>query len=352
MAARPTTRTKRRTRTPDDQSLHVLRSGWPSGVALLDEQSLVELEALSDDPSAGALAVLVCEFADVAIDAGELVAKGMLGSAGRDDFHSCSPAGERWTVGEVEDLAFVLRRYPAQRHVVLLTDADRLDRRALDRFLVMLEEPPSPLLVLMCVPRLDVLPGTIRGRASVVLELGVLPAPARVHALTEQDVLETIAIEAVALAGIRPSLAGPLAADAPLRNLAKKCFEPGLADRAPVLDGYHRLAAMTTLAGVLAEVRAAPGSAVELRERSLEDLSPAGRAMLREVLVVWGDHRRRALLAMLPTLDAQEVEYLERCLCALEVFQERLRVPVSAGLCMAALVTLSPARHDDRAQLT
>jgi hypothetical protein len=169
-----------------------------------------------------------------------------------------------------------------------------------------------------------------------------------VLALVEQDVLETVAIEAVALAGIRPSLAGPLAADAPLRNLAKACFEPGLTDSAPVLDGYHRLAAMTTLAGVLAEVRAAPGSAVELRERSLEDLSPAGRAMLREVLVVWGDHRRRSLLAMLPTVAAQEVEYLERRLLALEVFQERLRVPVSAGLCMAALVALSPVLSTDK----
>lgn len=99
---------------------------------------------------------------------------------------------------------------------------------------------------------------------------------------------------------------------------------------------------MTTLAGVLAEVRAAPGSAVALRERNVEDLSPAGHAMLREALVIRGDHRRRALLAMLPTVDAQEVQYFERYLRALEVFQERLCVPVSAGRCTAALVTLSP----------
>jgi glutamyl-tRNA reductase len=80
---------------------------------------------------------------------------------------------------------------------------------------------------------------------------------------------------------------------------------------------------------------------VELRERDLEDLSPGARAMLREVLVVWADHRRRALLANLVTVTADRMEALERCLQEIETFHRRLRVPVSPALCMAALIAAS-----------
>lgn len=338
MTPRASGRSRRRSRTPDDAALHVLRAGWPSGVALLDESSVVVLEALADEPPAGGLVVLVCEFADVAADAGELVAAGILGRDLREDFLDLAPAGERWTVAEVEDLALRLHRYPRNRHVVLLRDADRLDRRALDRFLILLEEPPSPLLVLLCVPRQDVLPATIRGRAAVTVELGVLPAPSRIAALVDQNVAPSAAQEAVTLAGIRPSLAGPFAADTELRALARACFESGLEDRSPLLDGYRRLNAMATLAGVLAEIRATPDAPVELRERSLDELTPAGRGMLREVLLVWSDHRRRALLAALVTVSARDVVELERCLEELETFHRRLRVPVTPPLSMAALV--------------
>lgn len=320
----------------------MLRSGWPSGVALVDESSLSLLESLADDPPTGSLVVLACEFADVAADAGDLVARGLLGSAAAEDLHVAVPEGDRWTVGEVEELARRASRYPRLRHVLLVDSAETMERRALDRLLLLLEEPPSPLLVILVVPRFDVLPSTIRGRAAVELRIGVLSAAARVRALESRGVGPQVAREAVALAGVRPSLAGPFAADANLRELARRALAPEL-DRDVVAGSERRVQALASLAAVLAAVRRDPSGALELRERRYEDLDAAAKPVFRELVAVWADHRRRWLGGMLGNMPAHHMPDLERCLAEVGVLQDRLRVPVNPSLAFSACAAASPS---------
>jgi len=320
----------------------VLRAGWPSGVTLLDERSLALLEGLGEDPPAGALAVLVCEFADVTRDAGELVGRGLLGPAADRDFAALAPASGRWTVPEVAQITARFHHHPEVRHVVFLGQAETLDRRSMDRLLLLTEEPPSPLLLLLGVPRVEQLPATIRGRATTVLELDVLPAPARVRALVERGVAETTARDAVELAGVRPSLAGPLAADSTLRELAREALDPRLDHRAPLEGAERRVLALAALAAALSRVRADPTRAVEVRPRRYEELDPEEKLLFRELVEVWAQHRRRTLVALLGELPAVAVTDLEACLREIERLQERLLVPVTPATAFAALALSSP----------
>lgn len=342
-AARTAKRMPRRAPgSPPAKEVPVLQAGWPSGVALVDETSLSVLEALAEDPPSGSLVVLACEFADVSRDAGDMVARTMLGSSAEEDLHLAFPEGERWTVGEVEEIARRLTRYPRTRHVVLVDAAESLERRALDRLLLLLEEPPSPLLVLMVVPRFDVLPATIRGRAAAQVRIGVLSAAERVRALVSRGVGPQVAREAVELAGPRPSLAGPFASDAHLRDLARRGLSPEVGLDA-VASSDRRVLELSTLAYALAAVRRSPGSPVELRERRYEDLDPASRVLFRELVHVWADHRRRGLCALLPLLPSHAMPLLERSLEEVSLLEERLRVPVGPALAFAACVASSPA---------
>lgn len=319
----------------------MLRSGWPSGVALVDEGSLSVLEALSEDPPEGSLVVLACEFADVAFDAGVMVAGGLLGSAAVEDFHACSPEGERWTVAEVESLAGRVLRYPRLRHVLLVDRAETMERRALDRLLLLLEEPPSPLLVLLVVPRADALPATIRGRAVREVAVGVLPVDDRVRALVARGVGVQVAREAVDLAGVRPSLAGPFAADAELRALARRALDP-VVDARPVTGSEERLAALSSVAMVLAAVRRDPSSQVVVEACGYEDLDAPGKASFRELVAVWAAHRRRYLVGLLAGLPASQAAGLEASLAAIDVLEARLRVPVGPSAAFAAFAASSP----------
>jgi hypothetical protein len=310
-------------------------------VALVDEESLSVLESLADDPPTGSLVVLACEFADVAGDAGDLVARGLLGTDAVEDFRSATPEGERWTVGEIEALASLVSRYPRRRHVLLVDRAETMERRALDRLLLLLEEPPSPLLVLLVVPRADALPATIRGRASLEIGIGVLSANDRVRALESRGVGAQVAREAVELAGVRPSFAGPFAADATLREFARRALDP-VFDPRPVTGTEERLVALSSVASVLAAVRRDPTAAVAIEACGYEDLDQAGKAVFRELVAVWASRRRAWLMAMLPTLVARESPLLERCLVEIDVLAERLRVPVNPSLAFAACAASSP----------
>lgn len=342
-AARTAKRAPRRAPgSPPAKEVPVLQAGWPSGVALVDETSLSVLESIAEDPPSGSLVVLACEFADVSRDAGDMLARTMLGSSAEEDLHLAFPEGERWTVGEVEEIARRLTRYPRSRHVVLVDAAESLERRALDRLLLLLEEPPSPLLVLMVVPRFDVLPATIRGRAAAEVRIGVLSAAERVRALVSRGVGPQVAREAVDLAGPRPSLAGPFASDANLRDLARRGLSPEVGLDA-VASSDRRVLELSTLAFALAAVRRSPGSPVELRERRYEDLDPASRVLFRELVHVWADHRRRGLCALLPSLPPHAMPLLERSLEEVLLLQERLRVPVGPSLAFAACAASSPA---------
>lgn len=319
----------------------MLRAGWPSGVALVDEESLSVLEALSEDPPEGSLVVLACEFADVALDAGDLVARGLLGSDVSEDFHPAAPEGERWTVGEVEALASRTLRYPRRRHVLLVDRAETMERRALDRLLVLLEEPPTPLLAVLVVPRADMLPSTIRGRAAVEVGIGVLSVAERVRALETRGVGAAAAREAVELAGVRPSLAGPFAADATMRELARRALDPAIDPRA-VSGTEERLVALATVASVLVAVRRDPLAAVTITTCGYEDLDPAGKAMFRELVVVWAEHRRRWITGLLVGLSPRVLPVVERSFRDIDTLLERLRVPVSPSLAFAACACASP----------
>lgn len=343
-AARTASR-RRAPGSPPVEEVPVLRSGWPSGVALIDEASLSALETLAEDPPEGSLVVLACEFADVALDAGDLVARGLLGADALEDFHPATPEGERWTVGEVEALASRVLRYPRRRHVLLVDRAETMERRALDRLLLLLEEPPTPLLAILVVPRADVLPSTIRGRAAEEVAIGVLSVAERVKALESRGVGAAVAREAVDLAGVRPSLAGPFAADSVLRELARRALDPVLDVRA-VTGTEERLVALSSVASVLAAVRRDPTTSAPIDSCGYEDLDPAGKAMFRELVAVWAEHRRRWLAGLLVGLPAHAAPVLERCFRDVDVLLERLRVPVGPSLAFAACAAASPRIED------
>lgn len=331
---------RKKSTAPLTVDLPVIRSGWPSGVALLSEDSLGVLEGLADDPPAGSLVVLVSAFTDVATDAVELLARGVLGPALNEDFRVVSPAGERWTVADMDSLLASLARHPRHRHVVALADADRMEKRVFDRLLLLLEDPPTALLMVLCVPRLETLPGTVRGRASETVLLEVLSESQRVRALVAKGVPELSAVEAVRLAGERPSLAGLLSLESPLRVLAREAFEPSIPSVDRLASAARRLTALSTLAAALLEVRKDPTGAVSVPVSRFEDLSPEGKVLARELLGVFVSHRRRYLLNLLSTVSASSMPDLEAALAALDVFLERLRIPVTPLL---ALVELSGA---------
>lgn len=344
MTSRSREPVRRRSKPLAEPALQVLRAGWPSGVALLDEASLVELEMAADDPPAGSLLVLACEYADIATDAGGLIAAEMLGVNSASDFLPMTPISTRWGVADVAALADRVAVYPKSRHVVLLPSADEFERRALDRLLLVLEEPPSPLLVLLCVSRASLLPETIIGRAAKIVELRVLSSAAREAALVEHGVAPAVAAESVALAGVRPSLAGPFAADVRLRELARVALSAADQHSRPVHAAYLRLAALSTLAGLLAAVRRDPLSGVEFRAWDLDEIDQVGRRVLLDLLQVWAAHRRDALVKLLVSGDASVVDRVQEELLALESFHERVATPVPLGLCLSAFTASAALR--------
>ena len=335
---------RKKTPAPRTVDIPVIRSGWPSGVALLSEDSLAALEGLADDPPAGSLVVLVSPFADVAGDSVELVARGILGPAVHEDYRLVTPDGERWTVADMEALVLSVSRHPRCRHVVALSDADRMEKRIFDRLLLLLEDPPTPLLMVLCVPRVETLPGTVRGRASEVMLLEVLSEPQRVRALVSKGVPESAALDAVRLAGERPSLAGLLALESPLRPLAREAFDPALPTGDRLGVAARRLGAISTLATALLEVRRDPAAAVSVPVSRFEDLAPEGKALARDLLTVFVAHRRRYLLEMLPGVSASEMSTLETALRALDLLLVRLRIPVSPLLALTELAASAEPR--------
>lgn len=321
----------------------LLKSGWPTGVGLIAEASLSIIEQLAEDPPQGALAVFVCEFADIALDACDIVAQGILGVTYASDLWRCSPSGERWTVADVEELAFRVQRYPRLRHVLVLPDADRLDRRCADRLLVLLEEPLTPLLMLMCVPRRELLPATIRGRAALEVNLEVLSVPERVKSLMLKGVSAAVAAESVALAGVRPSLAGLFAADSGLRALAKDAFNPHLRSKSPLFETQRRLSFLATFASALRTVRADVTATRSLELLRYEDLDAESKLLTRELLLVWVEHRRALLVSLVETCSQDALVDIGVCLESLEVFVSMLRTPIAPSLALSALVAASPS---------
>lgn len=335
-ASRPP-RPRRRATAPLTVDLPVIRSGWPTGISLLSEGCLASIEALADDPPAGTLVVLVSPFSDVAADSVDLLARGILGSAFTEDYLRPEPSGDSWTVGDLEGVLSVVQRVPRSRHVVVLRNVDRMDKRVFDRLLLLLEDPPTPLLLLLTVSRAELLPGTIRGRATVTLPLEVLSATQRVQALVAKGVSPADASEAVDLAGERPSLAGLLALEPSLRALGASVLDPVFPVADTVRAASVRLEEVSTLAAVLLAVRKNPGEAVSVKVSSYEDLSPEGKGLARELLALMVGRRRRFLLGLLTDLPATRMPVWEESLAALELFSRRIGIPVTPLLALARL---------------
>jgi hypothetical protein len=191
------------------------------------------------------------------------------------------------------------------------------------------------------VPRADVLPTTIRGRAAAEVAIGVLAPVDRVRALESRGVGPAVAKEAVELAGVRPSFAGPFAADATLRELARRALDPVIDARA-VTGTEERLVALASVASVLATIRRDPSSSAPIESCGYEDLEPPGKAMFGELVAVWAEHRRRWLAGLLVDVPAHAAPVLERSFRDVDTLLERLHVPVGPSLAFAACAAASP----------
>jgi len=261
----------------------------------------------------------------------------VLGRAFGDDFYAPQPSGETWTVADLDAVLLHVRKVPRLRHLVALPGMDRTDRRVFDRLLLLLEDPPTPLLVVVTVSRLESLPGTIRGRASATLFLEVLSPAERVSALVAKGVSESDAAQAVMLAGDRPSLAGLLALEPTIRSLASSAFDPVFPVEGLVEEAVNRLGQVATLAEVLLAVRKDPSKPVSVPFTRFEDLSAEGKVLARELLGLLVARRREFLLDRLVVVSAVDAPVLLGELAGLDLFSSRLRLPVSPLVSLVAL---------------
>ena len=96
---------------------------------------------------------------------------------------------ERWSLAELEQQVISPSQLtPAHRCVVVVEDADLMDRTAADRLLKVVEEPPNGCLFIFATTDVMRMPVTLRSRATRVLELDIAPPADRVSALVEQGV--------------------------------------------------------------------------------------------------------------------------------------------------------------------
>jgi len=96
---------------------------------------------------------------------------------------------ERWSLAELEQQVISPSQLtPAHRCVVVVEDADLMDRTAADRLLKVVEEPPNGCLFIFSTTDVMRMPVTLRSRATRVLELDIASTAERVSALVEKGV--------------------------------------------------------------------------------------------------------------------------------------------------------------------
>ena len=96
---------------------------------------------------------------------------------------------ERWSLAELEQQVIAPSQLtPAHRCVVVVEDADLMDRTAADRLLKVVEEPPNGCLFIFSTTDVMRMPVTLRSRATRVLELDIASTAERVSALVEKGV--------------------------------------------------------------------------------------------------------------------------------------------------------------------
>ena len=96
---------------------------------------------------------------------------------------------ERWSLAELEQQVISPSQLtPAHRCVIVVEDADLMDRTAADRLLKVVEEPPNGCLFIFATTDVMRMPVTLRSRATRVLELDIASPADRVSALVEKGV--------------------------------------------------------------------------------------------------------------------------------------------------------------------
>ena len=109
---------------------------------------------------------------------------------------------ERWSLADLEQQVISPSQLtPAHRCIVVVEDADLMDRAAADRLLKVVEEPPNGCLFIFSTTDASRLPVTIRSRATRVLELDIASPAERVAALVAKGVEKPRAVLCVERCG-------------------------------------------------------------------------------------------------------------------------------------------------------
>lgn len=96
---------------------------------------------------------------------------------------------ERWSLSDLEQQVISPSQLiPAHRCIVVVEDADLMDRSAADRLLKVVEEPPNGCLFIFSTTDASRIPVTLRSRATRVLSLDIASEAERVSALVAKGV--------------------------------------------------------------------------------------------------------------------------------------------------------------------
>lgn len=293
---------------------------------LLDGPSLDALEQVADEPIPGSLVVLACRVPRLASAAAEQLGRRLLGASFHRDFAVLAPSGERWLVGEVEQIARALQSLPVTRHVLVVEQAHEMDPRARDRLLLALEEPPAPATVILVVPDVALLGSTVRGRASVILTLVPAEPRAQQDALVAAGCSVSAARDAIDLAGSQADLLMPLAESSSARTALRSAVSPRWDASSPVRDAVSRVNRC-----------AAAACAILGRDPiAFDDLEGEARVLARRLLRLLLEHRRAELAGLLGS-SAAPVAAVGQALSALDVAERQLRAGVNPVLALASL---------------
>jgi hypothetical protein len=177
---------------------------FPATVGVLEPDSAAELAAVAATGVPGNLAVLECPNVDVAVFAGEVLARALLRDpdAADIDVRVVTPNRDRWTVAEVDRSILAAAAYiPAERTIVVVAAADMMDPAAAEHLLKTIEEPTDGTLFVFAVSDAGHLLSTVRGRAAVTVALRPAGRDAQVAALVDAGVDLTEAGVLVELVG-------------------------------------------------------------------------------------------------------------------------------------------------------
>lgn len=324
-----------------------LGSGERFDPAWLAAQSRRLLGAAATGPPP-VLAILAGGYDDLSVGSAELLASRWVRdpAARSEDLRVFTPASDRWTVAELEQLLARTALQPRDRHVLVVSHASGIDLRGAEKLLKTLEEPPAATTFVLCVDALDDLTATLRGRADFSVEVEPAAESERVEQLVARGVVRHIAEEATRLSGRLVGLASVLAQNAELLDAARVAFEhPGWAgSRYPAADAQQIFDALVFLAGSWEEQRPV--------KRTTDRLSVSERARLRILTRRGFDAHRDASATLLyaaasaaadgaaPSLPGTVLRFspVRTRLEALEAAQRQLGMYTPPRLVLAALL--------------